>query len=127
MRIDNQTGDFIVFVGNDGLMQELFQRHRPAIRAAIIAPRYRLRPPPDGRRSAAACLGQEIAEIIEDIGGGIDGVAIDHGGSGPSALHCAMSTAKTISSRFLRSKRLAGAWLPAKGGTMIQFSRDTLN
>ena len=31
-------------------------------------------------------LGQEIAQIGEDIGGGIDGVAIDHGGSGPPAM-----------------------------------------
>src|SRR5882724_12237913 len=71
MRIDNQTGDFIVFVGNDGLMQELFQRHvgqrdprRDHLRRAIGC---------DPRQAVAGAwwrgLGQQIAQIIENIGG----------------------------------------------------------
>jgi hypothetical protein len=61
------------------------------------------------------------------MGRGIDGVAIDHGGSGPSALQCVMATAKTISWRFRRGKPIIGAMLPDGSGTIIQFSRDVLN
>ena len=85
--IDDQAGDLIVFVGDDGLLQELLQRNvrqrhprRDHVLGAIGG---------DARQAIAGArrrgLGQEIAQIIEDIGGGIDDVTIDHGGSGPSA------------------------------------------
>src|SRR5882724_10724106 len=90
-------------------MQELFQRHvgqrdprRDHLRRAIGC---------DPRQAVAGArwrgLGQEIAQIIEDIGGCIDGVAIDHGGSGPSALHCTMSTARLSAD----SSCAASVWL----------------
>ncbi len=99
MGIDDQAGNFIVFIGNDGFVQELFQRHvgernprRDHLRRGLGR---------DARQAVTGArrrgLGEQIAQIVEDIGGGIDGVSIDHGGSGPSALPCAMTTANTIS------------------------------
>ena len=87
MGIEDQPGDFIVLVGDHGFVQELLQRN--------VGKRNPCR---DHRFGAVGCdpgetiararrrgLGQEIAQVIEDIGGGIDGVAIGHGGSAPSA------------------------------------------
>src|SRR3981189_3601637 len=99
MRIDNQTGDFIVFVGNDGLMQELFQGHvgqrdprRDHLLRAIGC---------DPCQAVAGARrrgpGPEIARVFEYVAGSINRMAIDHGGSGPSALVPATAVTKTIS------------------------------
>ena len=84
MAIDDQAGDLVVLVGDDGLLQELLQRNvrqrhprRDHLLGAIGG---------DPRQAIAGArrrgLGQQIAQIVEDVGGGIDDVAIDHGGSG---------------------------------------------
>ena len=88
MAVDDQAGDLIVFVGNDGLLQELLERNigqrdprRDHLRGTFGGhPREAVA----GARRRG--LGEEIAEIIEHIAGGVDGVAIDHEYSGPSAL-----------------------------------------
>src|SRR5438093_9083829 len=87
MGVDDQAGDFVVLVGNDGFKQELFQgnvgqrdpRRDHLLRAFGGDPRQAVAGP---RRRG---LGQEIAQIFEDVAGGIDGVAVNHGGSRPAA------------------------------------------
>src|ERR1700681_3068917 len=86
MGVDDQTGDFVVLVGNDGFMQELFQGN--------VGQR-------DSRQAVARArrrgLGQQIAQVFEHVAGSINRMAIDHGGSGPSALVPATAVTKTIS------------------------------
>src|SRR6059058_4322016 len=99
MGVDDQTRDFVVLVGNDGFMQELFQgnvgqrdpRRDHLLRAFGCDPRQAVAGP---RRRG---LGQQIEQIFEDVAGGIDGVAVDHGGSRPAAPYALWLPAKTIS------------------------------
>src|SRR6267154_5167472 len=105
MGVDDQTRDFVVLVGNDGFMQELFQGNvgqrdprRDHLlgavgcdpRQAVAGPRWR-------------GLGQEIAQIFEDVGGGIDGVAVDHGGSRPAAPYAPWLPPRLSAEEILRS------------------------
>jgi hypothetical protein len=85
--IDDQTGHFIVFVGNDGLLQELLEGNvgernprRNHLLGAVGSDRSEA---VAGTRRRG--LGQEIAKVVEDVGGGAYGVPIDHVRSGPSA------------------------------------------
>ena len=60
-------------------------------------------------------LGQEVAQIIEDIGGGIDGVAIDHVGSGPSAQRCEWLSPTLAAAKVRRSETLLAARFQVDG------------
>ena len=69
MAVDDQAGDLIVFVGNDGLLQELLQRNvgqRDPRRDHLLGAvgRHPGEPVAGARRRG---LGEEIAEIIEHI------------------------------------------------------------
>ena len=84
MAIKDEPGDFIVFVGNDGLMQKLLEwnvgkRHprRDHLLGALGGdPRKTV------TRARRRGLGQEIAQPVEDVGGAINSATICHGGSG---------------------------------------------
>ncbi len=84
MSIDDQPGDFIVFIGNDGFMQELFEWDvgEPDPRRYHLLRGLRCDPGQAVARARWRGFGQQIAQISEDITGRIDGVAVDHGGSG---------------------------------------------
>ena len=114
MGIDDQAGDLVVFVRNDGLLQELPERNvgqrdprRNHLRGAVGGD-----PGQAIARARRRGFGQEIAKIIEHITGGIDGVTIDHGGSGPSTLRCAVPTLRLSVGRLPRSRRVTGTLIP---------------
>src|SRR6478672_7661906 len=105
MGVDDQTRDFVVLIGNDGFVQELLQgnigqrdprRDRP-LRAVGCNPRQSVAGPRRRR------LGQEIAQIIEGIAGGIDGMAVDHGGSRPAAPYASWLRPRLSAEEILRS------------------------
>jgi hypothetical protein len=86
--VEDQARDFIVFISNDALLEKLpqgnvGQRHprRDHLLGAAGC---------DSREAVAGArrrgLGQEVAQIVKDVAGGIDDVAIDHNGSGSSVL-----------------------------------------
>src|SRR5487761_2062959 len=90
MGIDDQTSNFVVFVGNDGLLQEPLEGNvsernsrRYHLLGAIGS---------DPGQAVAGTrrrgLGQEITKVVEDVSGCAYGVPIDHVRSGPlSAVH----------------------------------------
>ncbi len=70
-----------VLIGNDGLVQEPSQRHigkRHPRRDHLLRAvgRYARQAIARARRRR---LGEKVAQVVEHIGSGIDGVAIDHG------------------------------------------------
>ncbi len=87
MGIDDQTGNFVVFVGNDGFLQELRERNvgerNPRRNHLLGAVGSDPGQPVTGARRRG--LGKEIAKVVEDVGGGTYGMPIDHVRSGPSA------------------------------------------
>src|SRR5271156_4886571 len=85
MAIDDQACHLVGFVGNDRLVQELLEWHvcerdprSPHLFGALGCD--------TGKTIAgtwSACLGQEIAKVVENVGGTTDRVPIGHVCSGP--------------------------------------------
>src|ERR1700689_2011403 len=85
MAIDDQAGHLVGFVGNDRLVQELLEWHvcerDPRSHHLFGALGCDTGETIAGTRRA--CLGQEIAKVVEYVGGTTDDVPIGHGCSGP--------------------------------------------
>ncbi len=88
MGVDDQAGNLVVFIGNDGLLQELLKRN-----VSERNPRRNHFLGAVGGNSGQAVagtrwrgFGKEIAKVVENVGGGTYGMPIDHVRSGPSAL-----------------------------------------
>ena len=74
MAVDDQAGDLVIFVGDHGLVEELAQRQ--------VGQRHPRRDHLFGAvggnagqpiaRARRGRLGQQVAQIVEDVGGGID-------------------------------------------------------
>ena len=83
MAVDDQAGNLVVLEGNDGFLEELAERNvrqrHPRRDHLFGAVGGNSRQPIPGARRR--CLGQEVAQVIEHIARGIDGMTIDHGGS----------------------------------------------
>ena len=83
--VDNQAGDLVVLVRDNSFIEELLERdvgERHARRDHLLGAVGRNA----GETVAGARrgrLGEQVAQIIEGVRGGIDGLAIDHDGSGP--------------------------------------------
>src|SRR5262245_58255301 len=84
MAIDDQAGDLVVLVGDHGLVEELLERHIGERHAGcdrlLGTPGGDAGEPVAGPRRG--CLRKQVAQVGEHVGGGVDRLAIDHGGSG---------------------------------------------
>src|SRR5262245_52772339 len=84
MAIDDQAGDLVVLVGDHGLVEELLERQVGERHAGcdrlLGTPGGDAGEPVAGPRRG--CLRKQVAQVGEHVGGGVDRLAIDHGGSG---------------------------------------------
>ena len=81
MAVDDQAGDFVVLIGNDGRLQKLRERgvrqRHPRRDHLLGTVGGNSGQPVPGARWAR--LGHQFAQVGEDMSRGVDGVAIDHG------------------------------------------------
>ncbi len=97
--IDDQAGHLVLFIGNDRLVQKLRQRHigqrHPRRHHLFGGVGCQSREPIAGARRGR--LGEKIAQIVEYVGRGIDGMAIVHGDFRP----CGLTSATPLRARDL--------------------------
>jgi hypothetical protein len=108
--IGDQTGNFVLFVGNDGFLEELLERNvgecNPRRNHLLGALGGDPSQAVSGTRRRG--FGQEIAKVLEDVGGGIYGMPIDHVRSGPSA-RCAEDRRKAYHLALRSATKPVGA------------------
>jgi hypothetical protein len=99
MGVEDQAGDLVVLVRDDGLVEELPQRHIGECepRCDHLLGAVGRDPGKPVARARRARLGEKVTQIVEHVRGGVDDVAKGHGGSEPrrgikaSAYHFPMA------------------------------------
>ncbi len=121
MAVDDQAGDLVVLEGNDGLLEELAERNvrqrHPRRDHLLGAVGGNSRQPV--ARARRGGLGQQVAQIVEHVAGGVDGVTIDHGGS---ATTLALPLGARGSKCFIRAGATADPGIsPLKGRRTVPY------
>ncbi len=83
MRIEDETGDFVCFVGNDGLFKEgrEWQIGQGHLRGNAFYGTARGDPGEFVSGARRCGLGEQVAEALERVGDCVDGVPQEHGNS----------------------------------------------